>query len=153
MTVTVPSLANQVVGTFYSGSPYLGKSEALPPGVQTLNQCGEYYIISHNHALYQITSWGAVMTGPITYMRIEPPEPEHLRLREAAMTMKAHLRTAALSIAAGGGLTLLGLFFGAGSASADPVGDRPRRHDGHHRAARTGPPPCRCRATASAVPR
>jgi hypothetical protein len=38
------------------------------------------------------------------------------------MTMKAHLRTAALSIAAGGGLTLLGLFFGAGSASAAPVG-------------------------------
>jgi FtsP/CotA-like multicopper oxidase with cupredoxin domain len=75
VTVTVPSLANQVVGTFYSGSPYLGKSEALPPGVQTLNQCGEFYIISHNHALYQITSWGAVMTGPITYMRIEPPEP------------------------------------------------------------------------------
>jgi FtsP/CotA-like multicopper oxidase with cupredoxin domain len=75
VTVTVPDLANQVVGTFYSGSPYLGTTEALPPGVQTLNQCGEYYIISHNHALYQITSWGATMTGPITYMRIEPPEP------------------------------------------------------------------------------
>lgn len=75
VTVTVPSLANQVIGTFYSGSPYLGSTQALPPGVQTLNQCGEYYIISHNHALYQITSWGATMTGPITYMRIEPPEP------------------------------------------------------------------------------
>ncbi|CAN7153128.1 multicopper oxidase domain-containing protein [Terrabacter sp. LjRoot27] len=71
--ITVPDLANQVVGTFYSGSPYLGESQALPPGVQTLNQCGEYYIISHNHALYQITSWGVTMTGPITYMRIEPP--------------------------------------------------------------------------------
>ncbi|WP_323095587.1 multicopper oxidase domain-containing protein [Intrasporangium sp. YIM S08009] len=75
VTVTVPSLANQVVGTFYSGSPYLGSTQALPPGVQTLNQCGEYYIISHNHALYQITSWGVTMTGPITYMRIEPPAP------------------------------------------------------------------------------
>lgn len=73
VSVTVPSLANQFVGTFYSGSPYLGETEALPPGVQTLNQCGEYYIISHNHALYQITSWGVNMTGPITYMRIEPP--------------------------------------------------------------------------------
>ncbi|PKW26216.1 multicopper oxidase domain-containing protein [Phycicoccus duodecadis] len=72
---TVPDLANQVVGTFYSGSPYLGNKEALPPGVESLNQCGEYYIISHNHALYQITSWGVTMTGPITYMRIEPPEP------------------------------------------------------------------------------
>ncbi len=71
--VTVPSLANQVVGTFYSGSPYLGDKADLPPGVQTLNQCGEYYIISHNHALYQITSWGVTMTGPITYMRIDPP--------------------------------------------------------------------------------
>ncbi len=74
VTVTVPSLANQFVGTFYSGSPYLGSTEVLPPGVQTLNQCGEYYIISHNHALYQITSWGVTMTGPITYMRIEPPD-------------------------------------------------------------------------------
>ncbi|MBM6400014.1 multicopper oxidase domain-containing protein [Phycicoccus sonneratiae] len=75
VSVTVPSLANQVVGTFYSGSPYLGDTKELPPGVQTLNQCGEFYIISHNHALFQITSWGVNMTGPITYMRIEPPEP------------------------------------------------------------------------------
>jgi FtsP/CotA-like multicopper oxidase with cupredoxin domain len=73
LTVTVPSLANQEIGMFYSGSPYLGKTETLPPGIQTLNQCGEYYIISHNHALYQITSWGVNMTGPITYMRIDPP--------------------------------------------------------------------------------
>ena len=71
-----PSLANQVIGTFYSGSPYLGAPrDACRPGTQTLNQCGEYYIISHNHALFQITSWGANMTGPITYMRIDPPEP------------------------------------------------------------------------------
>jgi FtsP/CotA-like multicopper oxidase with cupredoxin domain len=73
--VTVPSLANQEIGMFYSGSPYLGTKETLPPGKQTLNQCGEYYIISHNHALFQITSWGVNMTGPITYMRINPPSP------------------------------------------------------------------------------
>lgn len=75
--VTVPGLANQEIGMFYSGSPYLGKTETLPPGIQTLNQCGEYYIISHNHALFQITSWGANMTGPITYMRIDPPSPNN----------------------------------------------------------------------------
>ncbi len=75
--VTVPSMANEVIGVFYSGSPYLGKKEALPPGTPTLNQCGEYYIISHNHALFQITSWGANMTGPITYMRIDPPTPNN----------------------------------------------------------------------------
>lgn len=71
----VPDLANSVIGTFYSGSPYLGTREVLPPGTPSLNQCGEFYIISHNHALFQITSWGANMTGPITYMRIDPPTP------------------------------------------------------------------------------
>ncbi|MEZ4621615.1 MAG: hypothetical protein R2867_39785 [Caldilineaceae bacterium] len=75
--VTVPEVANQSFGTFYSGSPYLGTQGTLPPGANTLNQCGEFYIISHNHALYQITSWGVNMTGPITYMRIDPPQPNN----------------------------------------------------------------------------
>ncbi len=75
--VTVPNLQNSVIGAFYSGSPYLGTKEVLPPGTASLNQCGEYYIISHNHALFQITSWGATMTGPITYMRIDPPSPNN----------------------------------------------------------------------------
>ncbi len=71
--VTVPNVANQVFGMFYSGSPYLGQQGTLPPNTSTLNQCGEFYIIAHNHALYQITSWGVNMTGPITYMRVNPP--------------------------------------------------------------------------------
>lgn len=71
--VTVPSLANVTLGMFYGGTPFLGVPAVLPPGVSTLNQCGEYWIISHNHALYQITSWGVNMTGPITYLRIDPP--------------------------------------------------------------------------------
>ncbi len=73
--VEVPQVANQVFGMFYSGSPYLGEIGPMPPGSSTLNQCGEYYIIAHNHALHQITSWGVNMTGPITYMRIDPPLP------------------------------------------------------------------------------
>jgi FtsP/CotA-like multicopper oxidase with cupredoxin domain len=72
--VEVPQVANQVFGMFYSGSPYLGETGPQPPGNQSLNQCGEYYIIAHNHALYQITSWGVNMTGPITYMRIDPAD-------------------------------------------------------------------------------
>ena len=76
--MTVPSLANSVIGTFYSGSPYLGlEGDPARPVLRTLNQCGEYYIISHNHALFQITSWGATMTGPITYMRVDPPLPNN----------------------------------------------------------------------------
>ena len=79
VTSQVPSLANSEIGVFYSGSPYLGTKETLPPNIQTVNQCGEFYIISHNHALFQITSWGATMTGPITYMRIDPPGSNHCR--------------------------------------------------------------------------
>jgi FtsP/CotA-like multicopper oxidase with cupredoxin domain len=73
--VTIPQVNNQEFGMFYSGSPYLGKTGPLPPGASTLNVCGEFYIISHNHALYQITSWGVNMSGPITYVRVDPPLP------------------------------------------------------------------------------
>ena len=75
VTVTIPDPANMTVGMFFSGSPYLGKMGPMLPGTSTLNQCGEYYIISHNHALAQVTSWGVTMTGPITYLRIDPPLP------------------------------------------------------------------------------
>ncbi|MDP1806588.1 MAG: hypothetical protein Q8K72_15535, partial [Acidimicrobiales bacterium] len=70
-----PDLQNLTIGMFYSGSPYLGYTEPMPPGITTLNECGEFYIIAHNHALYQLTSWGVNMTGPITYTRVDPPLP------------------------------------------------------------------------------
>ncbi len=73
--VAEPNLQNLTVGMFYGGSPYLGVQEPMPPGISTLNECGEFYIIAHNHALYQITSWGVNMTGPITYTRVDPPLP------------------------------------------------------------------------------
>jgi FtsP/CotA-like multicopper oxidase with cupredoxin domain len=75
--VTIPQVNNQEFGMFYSGSPYLGQTGTLPPGASTLNECGAYYIISHNHALYQITSWGVNMSGPITYVRVDPPLPNN----------------------------------------------------------------------------
>jgi len=73
--VTIPDIANQTIGMFYSASPYLGVKGTLPPGVSTLNQCGEYYIISHNHALFQLDAWGLTMAGQITYLRVDPPLP------------------------------------------------------------------------------
>lgn len=71
--VQIPQVNNQEFGIFYSGSPYLGKKGTLPPGASTLNTCGEFYIISHNHALFQMSSWGVNATGPITYVRVDPP--------------------------------------------------------------------------------
>jgi FtsP/CotA-like multicopper oxidase with cupredoxin domain len=71
--VTFPNILDLFFGTFFSGSPYLGAQGPTPVGTTVQNECGEYYHIAHNHALYQLTSWGAVMTGMGTYTRIDSP--------------------------------------------------------------------------------
>ena len=73
LPITIPNMVDMVYGAMWSGSPYLGYQGPFPVGMTSMNECGEYYIISHNHALNQITSWGVVMTGPITFLRIDPP--------------------------------------------------------------------------------
>jgi len=74
--VTIPNLQNAGYGPFYSGSPYLGDGgAAIPVGTTTLTQCGEYYLVSHDHGLQRLTAWGTPMSGPITYMRVNPPQP------------------------------------------------------------------------------
>jgi FtsP/CotA-like multicopper oxidase with cupredoxin domain len=73
VTVEIPSPIDVGWGPLYSGSPYLGQQGNFPVDFTTLNECGEYYVISHVHALNKITSWGAPMTGPITFLRIDPP--------------------------------------------------------------------------------
>lgn len=73
--VTIPQLSGLSTGPFYSGSPYLGNSEGLPVGTWGLNQCGEYYHIAHSHQLQKITAWGMVLSGFITFSRIDPPLP------------------------------------------------------------------------------
>jgi len=73
--ITVPIMQNMVYGMLWSGSPYLGVNGPFPVGATPMTECGEYYIIAHNHALFQITSWGIVMTGPITFLRVDPPLP------------------------------------------------------------------------------
>jgi len=75
--VTIPNLQNMVFGMFFSGSPYLGTDGVKPVGDTAMTQCGEYYIIAHNHALFQLDSWGVPMTGPATFTRVDPPLPNN----------------------------------------------------------------------------
>ena len=75
--VTIPNLQNMVFGMFFSGSPYLGTDGTKPVGDTPMTQCGEYYIIAHNHALFQLDSWGVPMTGPATFTRVDPPLPNN----------------------------------------------------------------------------
>lgn len=73
--VTIPGEQNLTFGQFYSGSPYLGNTEPLPPGATSYNVCGEYYHIAHSHALQHATAWGLTMSGMATFTRIDPPLP------------------------------------------------------------------------------
>jgi len=75
LPVTVPSEQDQTTGMYYSGSPFLGAMGPMLPGMMTYNQCGEMYIIAHNHALQQIVAWDVTMSGMATYIRIDPPLP------------------------------------------------------------------------------
>lgn len=74
--VTVPQLGNLTFksdATWYSGSPYLGHQDELPTGVTSFNQCGEYYHVSHSHALNEAANFEAGFGGMLTLIRIDPP--------------------------------------------------------------------------------
>lgn len=79
--VTEPSLLNLSVGMFYSGSPYLGDTSRLPVGIGSLNQCGEYYFMAHNLALFKTTAWGMPLGGAVTFLRVDPPIPNNCPVR------------------------------------------------------------------------
>jgi FtsP/CotA-like multicopper oxidase with cupredoxin domain len=61
--------------TWWSGSRFLGVKDAaamLGSGITVYNQCGEYYQVSHSHALNEVTNYGAAMGGMLTLWRIDP---------------------------------------------------------------------------------
>jgi hypothetical protein len=74
--VDIPSDQNLAPGLFY-GSPFLGNQDTVAVGTHSVNQCGEFYHIAHNHALQQITGWGVVLVGQVTFTRIDPPLPNN----------------------------------------------------------------------------
>ncbi len=74
--VELPGQQNLPSGLFY-GSPFLGNQDTRPVGDVSFNQCGEFYHIAHNHNLQQITGWGVVLIGQITFTRIDPPLPNN----------------------------------------------------------------------------
>ena len=75
--VTVPQLQNLTFkdnATYYSGSPYLGVQGPLPTGTTSYNQCGEYYMVFHSHALNEVANFDAGFGGMLTLQRIDPPQ-------------------------------------------------------------------------------
>ena len=69
-----PQRLNLQEGDFWSGSPYLGDSGVLNPGILTKTQCGEYYHVAHSHDLTQATNYGITFGGMLTLIKVEPPK-------------------------------------------------------------------------------
>lgn len=74
LPVAWPHGLNMQEGDFWSGSPYLGDSGELNPGILSHTQCGEYYHVAHNHDLTQATNYGATFGGMLTLIKVEPPD-------------------------------------------------------------------------------
>jgi hypothetical protein len=81
LPVTMPQLQNlnfKDSATYYGGSPYLGYKAALPVGTTTFNECGEYYMVWHSHALNEVANYDASFGGMLTLERIDPlPAQQH----------------------------------------------------------------------------
>ncbi len=79
--VTIPQLQNLTfkgAATYYGGSPYLGYKAALPVGTTSYNECGEYYMVWHSHALNEVANYDASFGGMLTLERIDPlPGQQH----------------------------------------------------------------------------
>ena len=76
--VTMPQLMNLTfkdAATYYSGSPYIGTKGQLPVGTTSYNECGEYYMVMHSHALYEVANYDAGFGGMLTLERIDPITP------------------------------------------------------------------------------
>lgn len=73
--VTMPQLQNLTFrdnATYYSGSAYLGKKGQLPVGVTSYNECGEFYMVWHSHALNEVANYDTSFGGMLTLERIDP---------------------------------------------------------------------------------
>lgn len=73
--VTIPQLPNLTFkggATYFSGSPYLGSQGQLPVGTVSYNECGEFYMVWHSHALNEAANYDTGFGGMLTLQRIDP---------------------------------------------------------------------------------
>lgn len=70
--VELPSQQELTFGGFYSGSPFLGASGALPPGEGGLNLNGGVFFPWHSHSEKEIVNFDIFIGGMMTVVIVEP---------------------------------------------------------------------------------
>jgi FtsP/CotA-like multicopper oxidase with cupredoxin domain len=71
--VILPELQSLTFGGFYSGSPFLGILEGLPPGEGGLNLNGGLFFMWHSHTEKELVNNDIFPGGMMTMVIIEPP--------------------------------------------------------------------------------
>lgn len=71
--VTLPADQELTFGGFYSGSPYLGLVNSLPPGQGGLNPNGGYTYMWHSHTEKEMVNFDIFPGGMMTMLIIEAP--------------------------------------------------------------------------------
>lgn len=74
--VILPEQQEVTFGAQFSGSPYLGALEALPPGEGGMNPNGGYFFMWHSHNEKELTNNDIFPGGMMTHVIIEPPGTE-----------------------------------------------------------------------------
>ncbi|WP_428033782.1 multicopper oxidase domain-containing protein [Amphritea sp.] len=71
--VDLPENLDLTFGGFYSGSPYLGSMESLPPGEGGLNLNGGLFFMWHSHTEKELVNNDIFPGGMMTMLIVEPP--------------------------------------------------------------------------------
>jgi FtsP/CotA-like multicopper oxidase with cupredoxin domain len=73
LPVVLPENQNLTFGGWWSGSPFLGSDQPLPPGEGGLNPNSGYFFMWHSHAEKELTNWDIFPGGMMSMMVVEPP--------------------------------------------------------------------------------
>ncbi|GAB4336222.1 MAG: hypothetical protein Kow0089_06330 [Desulfobulbaceae bacterium] len=73
LPVLLPQGQNLTFGGFYSGSPYLGSQDSLPPGEGGLNPYGGFAYMWHSHTEKEMVNYDIFPGGMMTMLIVESP--------------------------------------------------------------------------------
>jgi hypothetical protein len=71
--VVLPGEQELTFGEQWSGSPFLGDSNALPPGIGGLNPNAGYFFMWHSHNEKEMTNYNVFPGGMMTHVVVEHP--------------------------------------------------------------------------------
>lgn len=73
LPVTLPHIQELTLGLHYSGSPFMGVMDFLPPGQTELNPNAGFAFMWHSHTEKEMTNFDIFPGGMMTMMIVEPP--------------------------------------------------------------------------------